>query len=81
MPQRYRLTRVPFDQTFRGTTSPRSRSIICGGIVNANMGFAVSKVYIQQYFDGNARNEVFQSLLFCFCSSIMMLLLVIGNDP
>jgi predicted metalloendopeptidase len=59
MPKRYRSTREPFDQTFRGTTAERPRSIICGGFVNGNMGFAVSKVYIKQYFDENARNQVF----------------------
>ncbi len=58
MPKRYRLTREPFDQTLRGTTAERPRSIICGNFVNANMGFAVSKVYIQRYFDENAKNQV-----------------------
>jgi predicted metalloendopeptidase len=58
MPKRYRLIREPFDQTLRGTTAERPRSIICGSFVNGNMGFAVSKVYIKQYFDENAKNQV-----------------------
>lgn len=58
MPKRYRLTREPFDQALRGTSAERPRSITCGNFVNANMGFAVSKVYIQRYFDENARNQV-----------------------
>jgi predicted metalloendopeptidase len=58
MPKRYRSVREPFDQTFRGTSAERPRSIICGSFANSNMGFAVSKVYIKQYFDENARNQV-----------------------
>lgn len=59
MPKRYRSIRDTFDQTIQGTSSQRPRSVVCGGWVNNNMGFAVSKVYIQQYFDDSARSEVF----------------------
>ena len=59
LPKRYRSAREPFDRVFRGTSTERPRSIVCGSFVNGNMGFAVSKVYIQQYFDENARNQVF----------------------
>ena len=58
MPKRYRLTREPFDQVLRGTSAERPRSITCGNFVNINMGFAVSKVYIQRYYDENARIQV-----------------------
>jgi predicted metalloendopeptidase len=64
MPKRYRSIREPFDQTFRGTTTERPRPIICGSFVNTNMGFAVSKIYIKQYFDENARNQVYSICLF-----------------
>ncbi|CAF0837890.1 unnamed protein product [Adineta steineri] len=57
MPKRYRTTREPFDREFRGTSSEKPRSLTCGNYVNANMGFAVSKVYIARYFDENARAE------------------------
>ncbi len=63
MPRRYRLIREPFDQAFRGTTAERPRSVTCGNFVNGNMGFALSKVYIQRYFDENARNQVMN--VFC----------------
>lgn len=58
MPRRFRLLRETFDRVFRGTTSERSRLITCATMVNTHMGFAVSKVYLRQYFDENARNEV-----------------------
>ncbi|CAF1552281.1 unnamed protein product, partial [Rotaria sp. Silwood1] len=57
MPKRYRSIRDPFDEAYRGTTAQRPRSIICGNFINSNMGFALSKIYIQQYFDENARNQ------------------------
>ncbi|CAF3791141.1 unnamed protein product [Adineta steineri] len=57
MPKRYRATREPFDREFRGTSSEKPRSLTCGNYVNANMGFAVSKVYITRYFDENARAQ------------------------
>ncbi|CAF3726969.1 unnamed protein product [Rotaria sp. Silwood1] len=57
MPKRYRALRDPFDEAFRGTVAQRPRSIICGNYINTNMGFALSKVYIKQYFDENARNQ------------------------
>lgn len=58
MPRRYRFLRETFDRIFRGTTSERSRAVTCATMVNTNMGFAVSKVYLRQYFDENARDEV-----------------------
>ncbi|CAF4111817.1 unnamed protein product [Rotaria sp. Silwood2] len=57
MPKRYRSIRDPFDEAYRGTIAQRPRSITCGSFVNSNMGFALSKVYINQYFDENARSQ------------------------
>ncbi|CAF1139433.1 unnamed protein product [Rotaria sordida] len=57
MPKRYRSIRDPFDEAFRGTSAQRPRSIVCGNFINANMGFAISKIYIKQYFDENARSQ------------------------
>jgi len=58
MPKRFRIVRDTFDRYFRGTTSERPRTLVCGNFVNVNMGYAVSKVYIENYFDENARNQV-----------------------
>ncbi|CAF3792998.1 unnamed protein product [Rotaria sp. Silwood1] len=57
LPKRFRSIQDPFDEAFRGTSAQRPRSIICGNFVNNNMGFALSKLYIRQYFDENARNQ------------------------
>jgi predicted metalloendopeptidase len=58
MPRRYRSIREQFDRIFRGTSAERPRSITCGAYVNTHMGFAVAKLYIKNYFDENARNQV-----------------------
>ena len=58
MPQSIRILRDRFDRVFRGTSAEQPRTILCGNFVNNNMGFAVSKLYIKQYFDENARNQV-----------------------
>jgi predicted metalloendopeptidase len=76
MPRKYRLIRELFDRTMRGTTSESPRSITCGGFVNGNMGFAVSKVYIKQYFDENARNQVLNFLKYLFKFNRSLFLLV-----
>ncbi|CAF1153990.1 unnamed protein product, partial [Didymodactylos carnosus] len=57
MPRRIRSTREQFDRVFQGTSAEPSRSTTCAEYVNDNMGFAVSKLYIKQYFDENARNQ------------------------
>ncbi|CAF3300718.1 unnamed protein product [Rotaria socialis] len=57
LPKRIRNIREPFDEVFRGTIAQRPRSITCGNMVNNYMGFAVSKIYIKQYFDESARDQ------------------------
>jgi predicted metalloendopeptidase len=57
MPKRIRSAREQFDRVFKGTTAEPTRSITCANYVNDNMGFAVSRLYIQKYFDENARNQ------------------------
>ena len=64
MPQAIRVFKDRFDRVFRGTTAEQPRTILCGNYVNSNMGFAVSKVYIKQYFDETARNQVNRWRLF-----------------
>ena len=58
MPKRFRVLKEKFDRISRGTSAERPRSAICGAFANNNMGFAVSKLYIKQYFDPAARNQV-----------------------
>jgi predicted metalloendopeptidase len=57
MPKTYRTIRERFNQIFHGTSAEEARSSICGNYVNFNMGFAVSKIFIEKYFDATARNE------------------------
>ncbi|CAF1128115.1 unnamed protein product [Didymodactylos carnosus] len=57
MPKYYRAIKDKFERVFRGTSAEKSRSTQCGNYVNINMGFAVSKLYIKQYFDESARNQ------------------------
>lgn len=58
LPQSIRAIRDRFVRVFRGTTAEPPRTVSCGNFVNSNMGFAVSKLYIKDYFDENARNQV-----------------------
>ncbi|CAF0951778.1 unnamed protein product [Didymodactylos carnosus] len=62
MPQYIRILRERFDRVFRGTTAEQPRTVLCGNYVNSNMGFAVSKLYIKEYFDENARNQSFEMI-------------------
>lgn len=57
MPRKVRTTREQFDRVFKGTTAEPTRSTTCSNYVNDNMGFAVSRLYVQKYFDDNARNQ------------------------
>ncbi|CAF3637496.1 unnamed protein product [Rotaria sordida] len=62
MPQQFRIFRDRFERVLRGTSAESPRTILCGGYVNNNMGFAVSKLYIKRYFDANARNQSFDMI-------------------
>lgn len=72
LPQSIRAIRDRFVRVFRGTTAEPPRTVSCGNFVNSNMGFAVSKLYIKEYFDENARNQV--CLTIRFQSSFFILL-------
>jgi membrane metallo-endopeptidase-like protein 1 len=58
MPRRFQLIKQQFEQVYRGANTLPSRSVYCGGYVNNIMGFAVAKLYKDEYFDTNARNQV-----------------------
>ncbi|CAF0827881.1 unnamed protein product [Adineta steineri] len=62
LPKRFRTIKDNFDHVFRGTTTERARTVICGNYVNTFMGFAVSKLYIKKYFDDNARNQSYEMI-------------------
>lgn len=57
MPRKVRTTREQFDRVFKGTSAEPTRSTTCANYVNDNMGFAVSRLYVQKYFDDSARNQ------------------------
>ena len=58
MPKRFRVIQEQFDRIFSGISTEPSRSILCANYVNNNMGLVVSKLYIKQNFDKNARIQV-----------------------
>lgn len=57
MPKKFRSTREQFDRVFKGTSAEPTRTTTCSNYVNDNMGFAVSRLYIKNFFDDNARNQ------------------------
>jgi predicted metalloendopeptidase len=58
MPRRFQLIKQQFDQVYHGSNTLPTRTVYCGGYVNNIMGFAVAKLYKDEYFDTNARNQV-----------------------
>ncbi|CAF3760157.1 unnamed protein product [Rotaria sp. Silwood1] len=62
MPKHFRTIRQQFDKVFQGINTEPSRAIVCGEYVNNIMGFAVAKLYINEYFDQNARNQVSKTI-------------------
>ncbi len=58
MPKRFRILKEKFNKIFKGINIEKSRNIICAQDVNYYMGLAVSKIYINKYFDENSRNQV-----------------------
>ncbi len=58
MSQEFREIKASFDEAFEGISEDDVPEARCGRDVNDLMGFAVSKLYIQEYFDKNARSQV-----------------------
>ncbi|CAF3818094.1 unnamed protein product [Rotaria magnacalcarata] len=73
MPRRIRSTREQFDRVFKGTSAEPLRTTTCANYVNDNMGFAVSRLYVQQYFNDIARNQS-KEIIKNIRSSMMMML-------
>ncbi len=59
MPKRFRTIFDQLKKTVLGVVEEQPRASICAEYVNNNMGFAVSKLYINKYFDKVARTKVF----------------------
>ncbi len=58
MPQRFRAIKQQFEEVFRGSSSQPSIVMSCVEYVNNIMGYAVAKLYKDEYFDSSARNQV-----------------------
>jgi predicted metalloendopeptidase len=58
MPRNIRFIKEQFERVFEDVRSGPPRTRKCGFYVNNNMGFVVSKLYIKNYFDESARNQV-----------------------
>ncbi|CAF4268207.1 unnamed protein product, partial [Adineta steineri] len=58
MPKRFRNIVQQYNSVFYGTTGSQRRPIICANYVNKMMGLAVSKIYINKYFDKDIRKEI-----------------------
>jgi predicted metalloendopeptidase len=57
LPRRFRQTREQFDRVFKGNSAEPTRATSCAKYINDNMGFAVTRLYVENYFDDNARNQ------------------------
>ncbi|CAF0889924.1 unnamed protein product [Adineta steineri] len=58
MPKRFRNIVQQYNYVFYDTTGSQRRPIICANYVNKMMGLAVSKIYINKYFDKDIRKGV-----------------------
>ena len=58
MPRRFRILKQEFNKIFQGIKVGKARKIKCAQFVNGYMGLAVSKLYINKYFDPHSRKEV-----------------------
>jgi predicted metalloendopeptidase len=58
MPKRFRTILDKLKSVVLGISNGESRTITCTNYVNNNMEFAVSKLYINKYYDKLARTEV-----------------------
>jgi len=63
MPKRFRNLKEKFNKIFQGINQDKSRKIKCAQYVNGYMGLAVSKIYIDKYFDENSRQQVNRHLI------------------
>ena len=80
MPRRFQLIKQQFDQVYRGVSTLPSRIVYCGGYVNNIMGFAVAKLYKDEYFDTNARNQVPEIIDLRIVYFFFYSLVVAGDD-
>ena len=64
MPKRFRTILDKLRRGTFGSNTEQSRTMKCIDYVNDNMGLAVSKLYINKYFDKLARDEVYMTILY-----------------
>ncbi|CAF4378886.1 unnamed protein product, partial [Rotaria sp. Silwood2] len=57
MPKRFQIIKQNFLKVLTGANSQQPRTTECATFINTYMGFAIAKLYIQKYFDENARNQ------------------------
>jgi predicted metalloendopeptidase len=58
MPKHFRAILRKFTAATIGVYDTQSRAITCAEYVNKNMGYAVSKLYRNKYFDKHTRTKV-----------------------
>lgn len=58
MPKRFRILKEKFNKIFAGVEKEKPRKIKCAQQVNKYMGFAISKLYINKYFDQYSKEKV-----------------------
>lgn len=64
MPKRFRILRKEFKKIFQGIEMDKSRKIQCSHYVNEYMGIALSKLFIDKYFQPQSKKEVITIFLF-----------------
>ena len=57
MSTKFQVLKLKFMQIFQGIKTGLPRKIKCANSVNYYMGLAVSKLYIEKYFDESSRQE------------------------
>jgi predicted metalloendopeptidase len=63
MPKYFRAILRKFKAATISVYGEQSRAITCAEYVNKNMGYAVSKLYRNKYFDKSARTKVFAMIV------------------
>ena len=58
MPKRFRIVKQRFDQIYDGSNTESARATTCANYVNDHMALAISKIYLDKYFDKTARSQV-----------------------
>ena len=60
MPKKYREAKLEYMKLVDGISSLPSRSIDCSSFVSDTFIFTIGRLYVQTYFNSNARDQVRQ---------------------